>query len=111
MAYQVFGQILFGILICGMLLVGPSVVVFYGWSEWRGELIKGKPPTWRRVLANVGILAVTTQTFLFVNLLIIIICSRVLIPYRFLLTNSVLAELVLLLLAAPCAFAWRGQAR
>ena len=105
------GQILAGIVICGIFLVGPSVVVFFGWREWRTKIYKGELPVWRRITASIGILSVTAQTILFISLLIAIFHFKVLVPYRFLLFRCVLIELVLLLVAISCMFAWRGRFR
>jgi hypothetical protein len=111
MAYQFLGQILAGIIISGILLVGPSVGVFYGWSEWRSGIYKGDLPVWRRVTASIGILSITAQTMLFIVLLITIFHFKVLVPYRFFLFRCVLIELVLLLVAISYMFAWRGRFR
>jgi hypothetical protein len=92
-----------------ILLAVPLVGVFYGWSELQTEIVKGKFPVWRRVAASVGIFAVTAQSFLFVALLITIF--RYSVPFRVFLSDGVFAELVLLLFAAPCTFAWRGRVR
>jgi hypothetical protein len=114
MAHQFLGQVLAGIIISGILLVGPSVIVFNGWSEWHSKIYKGEFSVWQRVTASVGILSVTAQTILFIALLITIFGTfrnEVLVAHRFFLTDSVLVELVLLILAAPCTFAWRGRVK
>jgi hypothetical protein len=111
MAYEFLGQILVGIIIGGMLLVGPSVVVFYGWSELRRKIHQGELPGWRRIAASVGILFITAQTMLFITLLATIFSHKVAVPYRFFLSRCVLTELALLVVAAPCMLAWRGRFR
>ena|ERR1700674_4309134 len=111
MGPSILGEIIAGILILVIILVVPLVGVFYGWSEWHREIYKGELTVWRRITASVGILAITAQTILFITVLITIFRYRVLVPYRFFLSGSVFAELALLLLAAPCTFAWRGRVR
>jgi hypothetical protein len=114
MPHQFLGQILAGIIISGILLVGPSVVALNGWSEWHSKIYNGEVSAWQRVAASVGILSVTAQTVLFMTLLITIFANaryETLVAHRFFLTDSVFAEFVLLLLAAPCTFAWHGRAR
>lgn len=111
MAYQFIGQILAGIIVGGILLVGPSVAVFYGWSEWRSKICKGEFPMTRRIAASLGILSITAQTVLFISLLGAIIHYKVLGPYSAVLFRCVFAELLLALLAAPCTFALRGRTR
>jgi hypothetical protein len=111
MAYEFLGQILAGIIISGMLLAGPLAVVFYGWSEWHGKIHQGELPVWKRIAASVGILFITAQTILFITLLATIFSHKVAAPYRFFLSECVLSELALLVVAAPCAFAWRGRFR
>jgi hypothetical protein len=111
MPYEFLGQILAGIIIGGMLLVGPSVIVFYGWSEWHSKIHQGELPGWRRTIGGVGILFITAQTILFLTLLVTIFSHKIAVPYRFFLSGCVLGELVLLVVAAPCMFAWRGRFR
>ena len=111
MAYQFLGQILAGIIIGGMILGGPSVVVFRGWSEWRGKVFQSDLPVWRRITACVGILSITVQTILLFALIFTIFRFKVVAPNRFFLSGCVLTELVLLAVAAPCTFAWRGRFR
>jgi hypothetical protein len=92
-----------------MLLGGPSVVVFYSWREWYNEIHQGELPVWRRLAASVGILFITAQTILFITLLATIFSHKVAVPYRFFLSGCVLTEVALLVVAAPCTFAWRGR--
>ena len=91
--------------------MGPSVVVFYGWKEWNSTIHQGELPVWRRITASVGIFFITVQTILFFTLLATIFSHKVAVPYRFFLSGCVLTELVLLVVAAPCTFAWQGRFR
>jgi hypothetical protein len=111
MAFQFLGQILAGIIIGGMILGGPSVVVFRGWSEWRSKVYQSDLPVLRRIIASVGVLSVTAQTILFLILFITIFHFKVLVPHRFFLSWCVFIELLLLLVAGPCMFAWQGRFR
>jgi len=111
MPYEFLGQILAGIIIGGMLLVGPSAVVFYDWSEWHSTIHQGELPGWRRTIRGVGILLITAQTILFLTLLVTIFSHKIAVPYRFFLSGCVLGELVLLAVAAPCIFVWRSRFR
>lgn len=111
MPYEFLGQIFAGIIIGGMLLVGPSAVVFYGWSEWHSKIHQGELLGWRRTIGGVGILFITAQTILFLTLLVTIFSHKIAVPSRFFLSGCVLGELVLLVVAAPCMFAWRGRFR
>jgi hypothetical protein len=111
MAYQFLGQILAGIIIGGILLMGPSVVVFCGWSEWQSKIYKAEVPVWRRIIASVGVFSITAQTILFLTLFITIFHFKVLVPHRFFLSWCVFIELLLLLVAGPCMLAWQGRFR
>ena len=111
MAYEFLGQILAGIIISGMLSVGPLAVVFYGWSEWHSKIHQGKLPVWRRIATGAGIFFITAQTILFITLLATIFSHKIAVPYRFFLSGCVLTEVVLLVVAAPCTFTWQGRFR
>lgn len=108
---SIFAQIAVGIVILPIMLVVPSVTVYYGWSGLRSEIYRDDVSIWRRITVSLAILAVTVQTTLFLALLIAIFRYRVLAPYSALLFKCVFAELVLLLFAALCAFGWRGRVR
>lgn len=111
MPHEFLGQILAAIVFGGMLLAGPSVAVFYGWSEWHNKIDQVKLPSWRRILGGVGILLISAQAGLFLVLLITIFSHKIAVPYRFFLSRCVIAELVLLVVAAPCIIAWRRRIR
>jgi hypothetical protein len=111
MAYEFLGQILAGIIISGLILIGPSVVLFCGWREWRSNILKSDLPAWGQITASIGILSISGQTILFIALLITIFHFKNLVPHRFFLSACVFAELVLLLIAGPCMFGWRGRFR
>jgi hypothetical protein len=109
--YEFLGQILAGRIIGGMLLLGPSVVVFYGWSEWHSNIHQGELPGWRRIIGGVGILFITAQTILVLTLLVTIFSHKIAVPYRFFLSGCELGELLFLVVAMPCMFAWQGRFR
>lgn len=112
MAYEFLGQILAALIISGMFLIGPSVVVFYGWIEWQRKIYKRAIPVWRRVLVSIGVASVTAQTIVSSTLFITIFHFKVLVQHRFFfLSWCLFIELLLLLIAAPCMFAWQGRLR
>jgi hypothetical protein len=88
-----------------ILLAAAVVGLFYAWSEWRKQLRLVQVRSWRRVTLSVGLFAVTLQAFLFVSL------WTPLSRFHVLLRRSVNAELLLMMLALPCIFTWKGRAR
>ena len=92
-------------LIVILLLFAALVGLFYCWAQWRMQLRLFEIAGWRRMALSFGLFAVTLQALLFVSMWTPL--SRL----HDLLRNSMTAELVLLALAIPCGFAWKGSAR
>jgi hypothetical protein len=84
------------------MMVASFLGLFLGWAS-RGRVVL--LPSWRRVLAHIGLLAVTVQALLFIAL------WTPLVRYRIFLFQSVNVELALLLVAVPCIFWGRLQRR
>src|SRR5205814_7659352 len=76
-----------------------------GWDS-RGEIVGAvSPSSSRKVVAHIGLFAVTAQALLFIAL------WTPLVRYRLLLSQSVNLELALLLTAVPCIFWGRLRRR
>jgi hypothetical protein len=87
------------------MMVASFLGLFLGWASIRGILRTASLPSWRKVLAWIGLFAVTTQAVLFITL------WTPLVRYRLLLCQSANLELALLLVAVPCIFLGRLQKR
>jgi hypothetical protein len=87
------------------MIVASFLGIFLGWASRWGVLGTSSLPSWRKVLAYIGLFAVTTQAILFVTL------WTPLARYRLLLLQSVNLELALLIVAVPCIFLGRLQRR
>jgi len=100
----ILGRIIFAVVVGGPILAIPCAAITYGWKARR---VQTSGSEWRRMIASVGIFAVLCQTvlLLFALLAIAVYNTR----YRSFLSQSVIAEFVLLLLAAPCTFAWKQR--
>jgi len=82
------------------MIVASFLGIFLGWaSRWGTSSL----PSWRKVLAYIGLFAVTTQAIIFITL------WTPLVRYRLLLVQSVNLELALLVVAVPCIFLGRLQ--
>jgi hypothetical protein len=87
------------------LLAAALVGLFYGWGAWRKQLRLIQAPSWRRTTLTIGLLAVTLQALLFA------LTWTPLSRLHALLLRAENAEYLLLALALPCIFAWKGRAR
>jgi hypothetical protein len=92
---------IFGVSMLVACLVGP----FYVWSEWHGKIYKAQIPARRRVMASIGLFAVTTQAILFVGIWILVRRGPVLLG------NIAVIELLMLLPVILSLFAWERRAR
>jgi hypothetical protein len=88
-----------------VMVVASFLGLFLGWASRWGILGSSSLPLWRKVVAHIGLFAVTTQAVLFIAL------WTPLVRYRLLLLQSVNLELALLLIAVPCIFLGRLQGR
>jgi len=80
------------------MIVTSFLGLFLGWAS-RGEIVGAvSPSSSRKVVAHIGLFAVTAQALLFIAL------WTPLVRYRLLLSQSVNLELALLLIAVPCIF-------
>jgi hypothetical protein len=87
------------------MVVASFLGLFLGWAS-RGEIVGAVSPTsWRKLVAHIGLFAVTAQALLFIAL------WTPLVRYRLLLLHSVNLELALLLIAVPCIFWGRLRRR
>ena len=87
------------------MVVASFLGLFLGWAS-RGEIVGAVSLTsWRKLVAHIGLFAVTAQALLFIAL------WTPLVRYRVLLSQSVNLELALLLIAVPCIFWGRVRRR
>jgi hypothetical protein len=87
------------------MIVASFLGLFLGWAS-RGEIVGVVPlSSSRKVVAHIGLFAVTAQALLFIAL------WTPLVRYRLLLSQSVNLELALLLIAVPCIFWGRLRRR
>jgi hypothetical protein len=87
------------------MMVASFLGIFLGWASIQGILRTSSLPWWRKVLACIGLFAVTTQAILFITL------WTPLVQYRLLLWQSANLELALLIVAVPCIFLGRLERR
>ena len=87
------------------MLIAAFLCLFYAWAQWPRELRFVGLIAWRRAAVSVAILTVTMQAILFVALWTPV--GR----HHVLLRKCMSADFVLMLLAIPCIFTWRGSAR
>jgi hypothetical protein len=87
------------------MIIASFLGLFLGCASIRGFLGTSSVPSWRKVLACIGLFAVTTQATLFIAL------WTPLVRYRLLLWQSVNLEMVLLIVAVPCIVFGRLQRR
>jgi hypothetical protein len=87
------------------IMVASFLGLFLGWASIRRILGTSELPLWRKVLACIGLSAVTTQFILFNTL------WTPLVRYRVLLWQAANLELALLIVAVPCVFLGRLQER
>lgn len=83
------------------MIVASFLSLFLGWGSRWETLGSSSLPLWRKVIAHIGLFAVTTQALLFIAL------WTPLVRYRHFLLQSVNLELGLLLIAVPCIFLGR----
>jgi hypothetical protein len=88
-----------------ILLAAALLGLFHAWGEWRKQLRLVQVRSWRRITLSVGLFAVTLQAFLFGSM------WAPLSRFHVLLQRSLNAEFLLVVLALPCIFTWKGRAR
>jgi hypothetical protein len=87
------------------MIVASLLGLFLGWSSV-GKIVRSVSlPSWRKVMAYIGLFAVTAQAFIFIAL------WTPLVRYDQILSHAVSVELVLFLIAVPCIFWGRLQRR
>jgi hypothetical protein len=87
------------------MIVASFLGLFLGWTSRWGILGTSSLLLWRKVVAQIGLFAITTQAIIFIAL------WTPLVRYRLLLLQSVNLELALLLIAVPCIILGRLQRR
>ena len=91
-----------------LILIMPFAALiglFLAWAEWHKQLRLVEIQSWRKKTLSIGLFAVTLQALLFASMWTPLSRFHVLLQ-RFLNT-----DLLLLVLAIPCAFAWKGRIR
>ena len=88
----------------GLMTLTASWGLAYAWWLWRVELGRNLPP-WRKVVASIGLLAVTSQALLF-----ILSWTRIGRDYA-LFGQWARWVLPTFLIAVPCVFAGKGPSR
>jgi hypothetical protein len=88
-----------------LMLVASFAGIFYAWSEWLGQLRHGELAVWHRTAVSVALFAVTMQAVLFVAL------WTPLSRHHLLVRDFIYAALILMFVAIPCTFTWRGPVR
>ena len=87
------------------MTVASFLGLFLGWTSKRETVRAASLPPWRKVVANIGLFAVTAEALLFISL------WTPLTKYCLFMYQSVNMEVVLLLIAVPCIFWGRLQRR
>lgn len=89
----------------GLMTLTASWGLAYAWWLWRVELGRDNLPPWRRVVASIGLLAVTSQALLF-----ILSWTQIGRDYA-LFGQWARWVLTTFLIAVPCVFAGKGRSR
>jgi hypothetical protein len=85
-------------------MVASILGLFFAWSEW-GEQIRGSVNPWRAGALSVALFTVTLQAVLFVSIWFDLRHRGSFFQ------RCLVADFVLLVIALPCIFAWKGRAR